>query len=68
MFFMLTLSRYPGQKIIIGLPDGRSITVCLVSLTNDKARLGFEAPADVTIDRKEIWESIQRHGRNKKTP
>jgi carbon storage regulator len=39
---------------------GDDIEVLIVRLTGNSVRLGFKAPANVPIHRKEIWEAIQR--------
>ena len=49
---MLVLMRRPGESIHIG-PD---IVVTLVALERNRARIGIQAPRDVTIDREEIAE------------
>ncbi len=49
---MLVLMRRPGESINIG-PD---IVVTLVALERNRARIGIEAPRDITIDREEIAE------------
>jgi len=38
---------------------GDNIRVCVVEIRGDKVRLGFEAPDDVRIHRKEVWLRIQ---------
>ncbi len=53
---MLVLSRKRDQQIIIG--DGIVITV--VEIRGDKVRLGIEAPREVSVHRREIYEAIQR--------
>jgi|GEM_PF-533572 carbon storage regulator len=57
---MLVLSRKIDEEIIIG--DGISIMV--VDIRGDKVRLGINAPRDVTVHRKEVYEAIQREGTN----
>ncbi len=52
---MLVLSRKRDQQIIIG--DGIVITV--VEIRGDKVRLGIEAPAEVPVHRKEVYEAIK---------
>ena len=47
---MLILERHIGQKIIIN----NDITVWLIGINGNKARLGFEAPKTTIIDREEI--------------
>ena len=47
---MLVLTRRVGEEIVI---DG-NIRVVVVAVKGDKVRLGINAPAAVTVDRKEI--------------
>ena len=53
---MLTLTREPGEKIVIG--DDIVITVVSVS-ENGRVRLGIEAPRQIRIDRAEVLERIR---------
>jgi carbon storage regulator len=53
---MLVLSRNRDDKIMIG--DNIEITV--VDIRGDKVRLGINAPRDVKVHRKEIYDAIQR--------
>lgn len=55
---MLILTRRVGETFIIG--DDITITVC--SVRNGQVRIGIEAPRDVSIHRKEVYERIQREG------
>lgn len=57
---MLVLSRQRDQTIMIG--DDIEITV--VDVRGDKVRLGINAPASVTVHRKEVYEAIKRENRN----
>jgi carbon storage regulator len=52
--------RHEHEAVIIGLPDGREIRVMTVDIRPDKVKLGFEAPEDVTVHRKEIADAIKR--------
>lgn len=56
---MLVLSRKRGEEIIIEV-DGRPVTVVVVDIRGDKARLGITAPPDVPVHRREIYDAIQR--------
>jgi carbon storage regulator len=47
---MLVLSRKEGEKVCVG----NSVTVTVVSVRNGRVRLGFDAPASVEVDRKEV--------------
>ena len=53
---MLTLTREPGQKIVVG--DDIVITVVSVS-ENGRVRLGIEAPRQIRMAREEVLERIQ---------
>lgn len=52
---MLVLSRKKNESIIIN----DHITVTVVEVRGDKVRLGIEAPKDVTVHRREIYEAIR---------
>ena len=52
---MLVLSRQKNESIMIG----DDIKVIVVDIRGDKVRLGIEAPADVPVHRREIWERIK---------
>ena len=52
---MLVLSRKKDESIIIN----DNIVVTVVEIRRDKVRLGFEAPKDVPIHRREVYEAIQ---------
>ncbi len=53
---MLVLSRKLNESIIID--DQIKITV--VEIRGDKIRLGIEAPKNVSVHRREVYEAIQR--------
>ena len=53
---MLVLSRKLNESIIID--DQIKITV--VEIRGDKIRLGIEAPKDVSVHRREVYDAIQR--------
>jgi len=52
---MLVLSRKKNESIIIS----DNITVTIIEIRGDKVRLGIEAPKDVTVHRREVYEAIQ---------
>lgn len=52
---MLVLSRKKNESIIIN----DHITVTVVEIRGDKVRLGIEAPKDVAVHRREVYDAIQ---------
>ena len=57
---MLVLSRKKNESIIIN----DNITVTVIEIRGDKVRLGIEAPKDVTVHRREVYEAIQAQNAN----
>lgn len=53
---MLVLSRQRDESIIIG----DNIVVTIVDIRGDKVRLGIQAPTEIPVHRREIFEAIQR--------
>lgn len=52
---MLVLSRYKDEKICIS----DDIVITVVEIRGDKVRLGVEAPRDVPVHRKEVYDQIK---------
>jgi carbon storage regulator len=52
---MLILTRKSGEKIIIG----DSITVSVIEVRGDQARIGVDAPKTVKVYREEVFEAIK---------
>lgn len=61
---MLVLSRKLNESIIIA--DQIKITV--VEIRGDKIRLGIEAPKDVSVHRREVYDAIQQQFLNEQNP
>lgn len=57
---MLVLSRKKNESIVIN----DDITIVVVEIRVDKVRLGVEAPKEVPVHRREVFDAIQRN----KTP
>lgn len=55
---MLVLSRRRDESIIIG----DNIVITVVDIRGDKVRLGIDAPKEVPVYRREVYEAIQQHG------
>ncbi len=53
---MLVLSRQVDQTIMIG----DDIEITIVDIRGDKVRVGINAPADIPVHRKEVYEAIKR--------
>ncbi len=56
---MLVLSRQRDESIIIG----DDVVVTIVDIRGDKVRLGIEAPSEIPVHRREVYEAIQRENR-----
>ncbi|MDO4557663.1 MAG: carbon storage regulator CsrA [Planctomycetia bacterium] len=53
---MLVLSRKKNESIVIN----DEITIVVVEIRGDKVRLGVEAPKEVPVHRREVFEAIRR--------
>lgn len=53
---MLVLSRKKNESIVIG----DDITITVIEIRGDKVRLGIQAPTDVAVHRREVYDAIQR--------
>ncbi len=53
---MLVLSRKLNESIIID----DQIKITIVEIRGDKIRLGIEAPKNVSVHRREVYDAIQR--------
>jgi carbon storage regulator len=62
---MLVLSRQKDEVIVIILPDGTTIDICVVDIRGDKVRVGVDAPKSIKVHRKEVWDAIRRENREK---
>ena len=54
---MLVLSRKKNESIVIN----GNITIVVVEIRGDKVRLGIEAPREIPVHRREVYEAIQRN-------
>ena len=55
---MLVLTRKVGQVITLGNPHSseKAIEVTVVDVQGTDVKLGFNAPVEVSVHRREIWE------------
>lgn len=56
---MLVLSRKKGQSIMIG----NNIEISIIDIQGEQIRLGINAPRDIPIHRKEVFEEIIQENR-----
>lgn len=55
---MIVLSRKKNESIVIN----DDITIVVVEIRGDKVRLGVEAPKEVPVHRREVFDAIYRNG------
>ncbi len=60
---MLVLSRQRDESIIIG----DDVVVTIVDVRGDKVRLGIDAPTEIPVHRREVYEAIQRENQRSST-
>ena len=53
---MLVLSRKKDESIVIN----DNIVVTVIDIRGDKVRLGFDAPREIPIHRREVYDAIKR--------
>lgn len=58
---MLVLSRNTGESVMIG----DNIEIYVAGIRDGHVKLSFNAPKEVLIYRKEIWNEIQKEKNNK---
>ena len=56
---MLVLSRKKNESIVIN----NDITVTVVEIRGDKVRLGINAPKEISVHRKEVYDAIRRENK-----
>lgn len=54
---MLVLSRKKNESIVIN----NDITIVIVEIRGDKVRLGIEAPKNISVHRREVYDAIKRN-------
>lgn len=61
---MLVLSRKRHEQLVIG----DSIIITVVEIRGDKVRLAIEAPREVPVHRREVFEALRRADQRESTP
>jgi carbon storage regulator len=54
---MLVLSRKKNESIVIG----EDVMIYVVEILGDKVRIGVEAPKEVSVHRREVFDAIRRN-------
>ncbi|MCH2123714.1 MAG: carbon storage regulator CsrA [Pirellulaceae bacterium] len=54
---MLVLSRKKNESIVIN----NDITIVVVEIRGDKVRLGVEAPKEIPVHRREVYDAIKKN-------
>ena len=57
---MLVLSRKKNESIVIN----NDITIVVVGIRGDKVRLGVEAPKEIPVHRREVYDAIKKNERD----
>ena len=53
---MLILTRKKNESVVIN----DSITIVVVDIQGERVRIGVQAPREVSVHRKEVYEAIRR--------
>ena len=59
---MLVLSRKKDEQVVIA----DDVVITVVEIRGDKVRLGIDAPKDVPVHRREVYEAVKREGNVRK--
>lgn len=57
---MLILTRRSGESLMIG----DNITITVLSIRGQQVRIGVDAPKEISVHRREIYNRIQAEKRN----
>ena len=61
---MLALTRKRGESIIIG----DNIEIVVIGIQGDQVKLGINAPRDIPVNRREIYEQIVESNKTAASP
>jgi len=56
---MLVLTRKAEESLVIG----DQITLTILSVEGDRVKIGIQAPREIAIHRKEVWDAIHEQNR-----
>jgi len=57
---MLILTRRINEEIVITTATGEKISILLMSIKGNQARMGVDAPRTMTVHRREVQDRIDR--------
>lgn len=57
---MLVLNRKPGESIILG----DNIEIRILDIQDGKIKIGIEAPREINILRKEVYDAVKTENQN----
>lgn len=57
---MLVLSRHANESIVIG----DDIEIIIIDIKKNKIRLGINAPKEIPVHRKEVYETVKNYTDN----
>ena len=60
---MLVLSRQLNEKIMVG----DDIEITIVDIRGDKVRVGIDAPEEMPVHRREVYDAIRNENRRAET-
>lgn len=58
---MLVLTRGQNEEVVIGKGED-AVVVKIVRISDNKVRLGIEAPKHITVHRREIYDETEKNG------
>lgn len=61
---MLALTRRVGEEVVVG----DDCFIHILALGQGKVRLGITAPRELSVHRREVWESLQANGKTLPKP
>lgn len=56
---MLVLTRKAEESLVIG----DQITLTILAIEGDRVKIGIQAPREISIHRKEVWDAIHEQNR-----
>jgi carbon storage regulator len=64
---LLKLIEGKSDDDVVNLLEGAQVTLTIVEIRGDKVRVGIDAPKDVPVHRREVYDAIKRERRSETT-